>query len=141
PCASGFFGGFGGNPTNPFALGGVTRFAPVQGVSTTPGLVGVPGTAGLGAVPGAFPIFGSVQGMEKLLTFLSGSLCGISQYRFINKPSQAGVAWNDPSTDTAKVRDFHQNEIGSLFKDDWKVSSKLTLNLGLRWDYYSPPYE
>jgi outer membrane receptor protein involved in Fe transport len=79
--------------------------------------------------------------MENLLTFLSGSLCGVSQYRFINNPSQAGVAWNDPTKDPNKIRDFHQNEIGSFFKDDWKVSNKVTLNLGLRWDYYGPPYE
>jgi hypothetical protein len=143
PCASGFFGGFGGDPTNPIAQGGVTPGAPVQGINpgTVPGLVGVPGSAGFGAVPGAFPIFGSVQGMENLLTFLSGSLCGISQYRFINRASQAGVAWNDPTKDTAKIRDFHQNEIGTFFKDDWKVSNKVTLNLGLRWDYYGVPYE
>jgi Carboxypeptidase regulatory-like domain len=141
PCASGFFGSFSGNPTNPIAYGGVTPLAPVQGVIGTPGLVGVPGTAGFGAVPGAFPIFGSVQGMENLLTFLSGSLCGVSQYRFINKASQAGVAWNDPTKDTAKIRDFHQNEIGVFFKDDWKFSNRMTLNLGLRWDYYGPPYE
>jgi len=140
PCASSFFGGFGGNPVNPIAQGGVTPLAPVQGIAGTAGLVGVPGSAG---IPGAgfFPIFGSVQGMENLLTFLSGSLCGISQYRFINSPSQAGVAWNDPTKDTAKIRDFHQNEIGSFFKDDWKISNKLTLNLGVRWDYYGPPYE
>jgi hypothetical protein len=140
PCASSFFGGFGGNPTNPIAQGGVTPLAPVQGVIGTPGLVGVPGSAG---IPGAgfFPIFGSVQGMENLLTFLSGSLCGISQYRFINNASQAGVAWNDPTKDTAKIRDFHQNEIGAFFKDDWKFSNKVTINLGLRWDYYGVPYE
>jgi len=141
PCASGFFGGFGGSPTNPIAQGGVTPFAPVQGVIGTPGLVGVPGTAAFGAVPGAFPIFGTVQGMENLLTFLSGSLCGISQYRFINNANQAGVAWNDPTKDTTKIRDFHQNEIGTFFKDDWKFSNKITLNLGLRWDYYGVPYE
>jgi hypothetical protein len=141
PCASGFFGGFSGNPTNPIAYGGVTPLAPVQGVIGTPGLVGVPGTAGFGAVPGSFAIFGSVQGMENLLTFLSGSLCGVSQYRFINKASDAGVAWNDPTKEVAKIRDFHQNEIGVFFKDDWKFSNKVTLNLGLRWDYYGVPYE
>jgi Carboxypeptidase regulatory-like domain/TonB-dependent Receptor Plug Domain len=140
PCASGFFGSFGGDPVNPIAYGGVAPGAPVQGIAGTPGLTGIPGSAG---IPGAgfFPIFGSVQGMENLLTFLSGSLCGVSQYRFINDPKQAGVAWNDPTKDPNKIRDFHQNEIGSFFKDDWKATNNLTLNLGLRWDYYGVPYE
>ncbi len=30
------------------------------------------------------------------------------------------------------------SEIGLYFADDWRVTKKLTLNLGLRWDYYSP---
>ena len=30
------------------------------------------------------------------------------------------------------------SEVGLYFADDWRVTRKLTLNLGMRWDYYSP---
>jgi hypothetical protein len=33
------------------------------------------------------------------------------------------------------------NEIGTYFADDWHVSQKLTVNYGIRWDYFSPPVE
>jgi Carboxypeptidase regulatory-like domain len=29
-------------------------------------------------------------------------------------------------------------EIGTYLADDWRVTKKLTLNLGMRWDYFSP---
>ena len=34
-----------------------------------------------------------------------------------------------------------KNYFASYFQDDWKVSPKLTINLGLRWDYFGPIQE
>jgi len=35
------------------------------------------------------------------------------------------------------IRHFRNWEVGAFFQDDWKVSKRLTLNLGLRWDLYT----
>ena len=33
---------------------------------------------------------------------------------------------------------FRQTEIGLYFNDSWKVTPRLTLNFGLRWDKWTP---
>ena len=37
-------------------------------------------------------------------------------------------------------RGYRANEVGFYGQDDWRVTPRLTLNLGLRWDYFGPPH-
>ena len=42
---------------------------------------------------------------------------------------------------TFPVPGIRLNEYGLYVADDWRISKKLTVNYGLRWDYFSPPSE
>jgi Carboxypeptidase regulatory-like domain len=48
----------------------------------------------------------------------------------------------DPQTNQLPVyyRGFRANEFAGYGQDDWRVNSRLTLNLGLRWEYFGPPH-
>jgi len=76
--------------------------------------------------------------MQDLLNFQAASLSQIRQWRYINNSKD--TTWNDPFDDPALVRDVVQKEFSLFFKDDWKVTPDLTLNLGVRYDYYGVPY-
>jgi outer membrane receptor protein involved in Fe transport len=47
--------------------------------------------------------------------------------------SPTGVAGN--------LNQYHFQYIAPFVQDDWKVTNRLTVNLGLRWDYRSVPFE
>ena len=44
-------------------------------------------------------------------------------------------------TSNISLTDDGKNYWGTYFEDDWKVNSKLTLNLGVRWDWFGQTFE
>jgi len=48
----------------------------------------------------------------------------------------------DPTTGQLpdSYRGFRANEFAAYFQDDWRVSQRLTINWGLRWEYFGPPH-
>jgi Carboxypeptidase regulatory-like domain len=37
-------------------------------------------------------------------------------------------------------RGYRANEVALYIQDDWRVKPRLTLNMGLRWEYFGPPH-
>jgi hypothetical protein len=78
--------------------------------------------------------------MQNLLLFLSGSIDTLNQLYFI-KDAKSLDQFVDMRTATQRGTDVHQNEWSAFIKDDWKIHRNLTLNLGLRYEYYGPPWD
>src|SRR3989449_2228352 len=86
---------------------------PATGINTIPGLVGA-----------------SVTTAQNLLYDLSGSVSAASLTFNVHSPTDQNF------TAPVRIKDYHQNEWGAFFKDDWKIRPSLTINLGLRYDFY-----
>jgi len=82
-----------------------------------------------------------------MLYFLAGSIgtsaasAGATQlYWIAGADDVKNGTWQDTKSLGRKFRDTIENEASVFYKDDWKISKNLTLNLGLRWDWYGAPY-
>ena len=69
-----------------------------------------------------------------------------SGYRYPGYPDGLGgwyYAGASVVPKTGAVPDFYRgyraNEMAGYAQDDWRVNSRLTLNLGVRWEYFGPP--
>jgi hypothetical protein len=116
----------------PAAVGGDTQLAaiPANAISSTT----IPGLAGTQTT-------GNNQRMRQQLSFFAGSLSNLSQGSWITDPTNTET-FSDYKDFDHRIRDMHnQNEASVFIKDDWKIHKNLTLNLGVRWAYFSVPWE
>ncbi|MDR3752735.1 MAG: carboxypeptidase regulatory-like domain-containing protein [Terracidiphilus sp.] len=67
--------------------------------------------------------FSGMPAANQLADFLLGDYNGLS------------------ATAGSQIGHFHQHNIMPYVQDDWRLSNKVTLNLGMRYDYYSPVTE
>jgi len=83
---------------------------------------------------------GTYGAIYNLMNYMVGSVSVVRQFYFVNDSSAS--AWSDPATPEGRTRylRMNQNEIAFFIKDDWKVNSDLTLNLGVRYEYYGVPH-
>ena len=76
---------------------------------------------------------------QNMLASMSGTVATIQQQSFVNSPT--ATDWSDYRTTILFERDQHQDDWNLFFKDNWKVSKNLTLNMGLRYDKYGVAYD
>jgi hypothetical protein len=110
------------NGFNSFTV--IPRYALGSGVLNNAAIVAVPGIVANNGVA------------TNILNDLTGTLANINQaFNAVDAKSPRFLS-GEP-----RQRTWRQREISWFAKDDWKVTPSLTLNLGVRWEYYGVPYE
>lgn len=115
----------------PSVQGGNTTNSQPAGISSWTGLVGNDrGNSSTGTYLGAYD----------LMSYMAGSVGNIRQWYYVAN-NQEPYRWNDSKTgELNQIIDLRNKEFSFFFKDDWKVTNDLTLNLGIRYEYYGVPW-
>ncbi len=91
---------------------------------------------------------GFKMGLQFIRVGMDRSAANLTRGRLTFSGNESGLAFASfllgyPNrAETAEGRPFgspRANRWGAYFQDDWKLTPRLTLNLGLRWDYYGNP--
>jgi hypothetical protein len=75
---------------------------------------------------------------QALLANLAGSVQTITEQYWVNSPTQTD--WSSYLSDFLFYRTNIANAASGYVKDNWKVNSNLTVNLGMRYDWFGVPY-
>ena len=77
----------------------------------------------------------NVTTAQNLLLDLNGSVSNVTLQFNVHSPT------DQVFTAPVRIKEYHQNEWAAFIKDDWKIRPDLTLNIGIRYDYYGVPWE
>jgi hypothetical protein len=99
---------------------------------------------GAGAAGANFTITGLTQTnatlAANLLYDLAGSVGTLRQGAVIRDAKNPRfLSYQDGVT--LKIFDYRANEFSGFFKDDWKITPALTMNVGIHWEWFGVPYE
>ena len=130
--------------SNITAGGGIALMYPIinGGAGNTPS----PIASVLAGIPNFLNITGTTGNRvnaSNLELFLAGAVNNATQIFWIdNFDDVSSGTWQNVATeaDHRKHRTTVINEWNAFAKDDWKVSKNLTMNIGLRFDYFGSPY-
>ncbi|HWZ32507.1 MAG TPA: TonB-dependent receptor [Bryobacteraceae bacterium] len=118
--------GYDANNTTARVFFGANTTAPATNITSGNAIAGI-GANGTLATNILYDLTGTVG---------NGSTQGVFQTNY--SPGGANPRFLPGET---RFREWHQNEFSWFFKDDWKITPSLTLNLGIRWEFYQPPTE
>jgi hypothetical protein len=129
-----------------FRFGRSESWVPSGLIGAVDGGAGDVPVQGIDRVPGLLP--SNITLAQNLLLSLSGSVDTVVQKFEIKEPTDTkfldfrDTFYNDkhPNHGVGQIRNWRQNEVNFFLKDDWRVTSSLTLNLGIRYDLMRVPY-